>query len=196
MADLASTELEEGRARFEHFRREGQDAREFRFATCHPSQPTGFCPCDGPWLRTLWFYARAAAVVTVLRLPFNRPKIALLRWSGAKVGQNVFISADVWIDPTFPELLTIEDDVLIGVGAKIGLHEFGIDEFRAGRVILRQHCVIGGFAMIRCGVEIGRGAVVSAGAAVGRDVPAGTLALGNPARIHPLRRRPGHGEPA
>ena len=35
------------------------------------------------------------------------------------------------------------------------------------------------------GVEIGEGAVVAGGAAVGRDVPAGKLAIGNPARIMP-----------
>lgn len=57
-----------------------------------------------------------------------------------------------------PSLITkpiiIEDDVWIGIGA----------------IILK-------------GVEIGRGATVAAGAVVSRDVPAGGLAAGNPARI-------------
>ncbi len=115
-----------------------------------------------------------------------RPKLALLRWCGAKVGRNVFISTDVWIDPAFPQLLTIEDEVMVGVGVKIALHEFRPNEFRAGRVVIRKGAVIGGFALIGHGVEIGEGAVVAGGAAVGRDVPPGKLAIGNPARIMPL----------
>ncbi|HEY9173572.1 MAG TPA: hypothetical protein VI136_14900 [Verrucomicrobiae bacterium] len=129
---------------------------------------------------------RAWLLLAVLKQAFNRPKIALLRRFGARVGRNVYLSADLWIDPTFPELLTIEDDVLVGVGVKIALHEFGPNQFRAGRVIIRKGAVIGGFALIGHGVEIGEGAVVAGGTAVGRDVPAGKLAVGNPARIFAL----------
>jgi acetyltransferase-like isoleucine patch superfamily enzyme len=164
----------------------GQSAeRIFRHPSCHPSQPTGFCPCDGSWPAKLWFYLKATVLLTTLRLPFNRLKIALLRRAGARVGRDVFISADVWIDPTFPQLLTIEDRVMIGVGVKIGLHEFTPDEFCAGPVVLRRGAIVGGFALIRYGVEIGEGAVVAPAAAVARDVPAGMIAVGNPARNLP-----------
>lgn len=174
-----------GLAKYQEFLAGKTTERIFRHPTCHPSRPTGFCPCDGSLLKVLWFYGKAAALLTVLKLPFNAPKLALLRRLGARVGRNVFISADVWIDPAFPELLTIEDDVMLGVGVKIALHEFGPDHFSAGRVTLRKGAVIGGFALIGHGVEIGEGAVVAGGAAVGRDVPPGKLAIGNPARIMP-----------
>ena len=157
--------------------------RIFSHASGHPSQPTEFCPCDRPPLSTLWFYLKAAALVTVLKLPFNGPKIGLLRKFGAQVGKNVFISADVWIDPAFPQLLTIEDNVMVGVGAKIAMHEFGQDRFRAGRVLIRSGAIIGGFSIIGLGVEIGEGATVAGGAVVGRDVPPKMLAIGNPARV-------------
>lgn len=162
------------------------DERVFRHPICHPSRPTGFCPCDRPLLARLVFYFKAAVLLSVLKLAFNGPKLALLRRRGARVGRNVYLSADLWIDPVFPELLTLEDDVLIGVGVRIALHEFGPNEFRAGRVIIRKGAVIGGFALIGHGVEIGAGAVVAGGAVVGRDVPAGKLAIGNPARIFAL----------
>jgi len=77
----------------------------------------------------------------------------------------------------FPELLTIEDGVLLGTGAKVCLHEFGIDQFRAGKVILRRGALVGGMAVIRCGVEIGAGAVVALSAVVTRDVPSGCTAI-------------------
>jgi len=157
--------------------------RTFSWTTNHPSQPTGFCPCDRALPGRLAFYLKAALLLWTLKLPFNQPKVALLRRLGARIGEHVYISADVWIDPAFPQLLTIEDNVLIGVGAKLALHEFGPDRFSAGRIIIRKGAVIGGFALIGHGVEIGEGAVVAGGAAVGRDVPPGKLAIGNPARI-------------
>jgi hypothetical protein len=182
----ASPGSEEGKKRFAQFLAGQSEDRVFSHPTCHPSQPTGFCPCDGPLLATLWFYAKAWLLLAALKLALNGPKLKLLRWCGARVGRNVFISTDVWIDPTFPQLLTIEDDVMVGVGVKIALHEFRPREFRAGRVIIRKGAVVGGFALIGHGVEIGEGAVVAGGAAVGRDVPPGKLAIGNPARIMPL----------
>jgi hypothetical protein len=183
-----TSHLENGRKRFSQFML-GRD-RVFSHPTCHPSQPTGFCPCDGSFFSTLWFYGKAWLLLTVLKLGWNTPKLSLLRWYGAKVGSNVFISTDVWIDPTFPQLLTIEDDVMIGVGAKIFLHEFRPTEFRAGRVVIRKGAVVGGFALIGDGVEIGEGAVVAGGAVVGRDVPTGKFAVGNPARNMPLPATP------
>ncbi len=177
---------EQRRDEFRRFLAGEPGERTFSAPTCHPSQPTGFCPCDGPFLEASCFYAKAWLLLTSLKLAWNGPKLKLLRWCGAKIGRNVFISTDVWIDPTFPQLLTIENDVMIGVGVKIALHEFRPREFRAGRVIIRKGVVIGGFALIGHGVEIGEGAVVAGGAAVGRDVPAGKLAIGNPARIMPL----------
>ncbi len=169
--------------------------RVFEWPTGHPSQPTGFCPCDTSFLSRAWFYAKAGVLLALLRWPFNRPKLAVLRRMGARVGRNVHIATDVWIDPLFPQLLTIEDNVMIGVGARIALHEFGRDRFRAGRVTLRQGALIGGFALIGHGVEIGPEAVVAGGAVVGRDVPAGMLAVGNPARVFPQAatgREPAH----
>ena len=53
-----------------------------------------------------------------------------------------------------------------------------------GRPIqIGQDVWIGGGAIILPGVTIGDGAVIGAGSVVTRDVPAGSTALGNPARI-------------
>lgn len=184
----------DGRLDFARFLAGGTDVRLFEWPTAHPSQPTGFCPCDGAWVARLWFYLKAGLLLRALKAPFNRPKLWLLRRAGAAIGERVYLSADVWIDPVFPQLLTIEDEVMLGVGVRIALHEFGRDRFRAGRVTLRRGALIGGFALIGPGVEVGAHAVVAGGAVVGRDVPAGMLAIGNPARVLPLHPTPTGGE--
>ena len=52
-----------------------------------------------------------------------------------------------------------------------------------GPIIIGNEAWIGTAAIILCGVTIGEGAVVAAGAVVTRDVPAGAIVAGNPARL-------------
>lgn len=48
---------------------------------------------------------------------------------------------------------------------------------------IEDDVAIGSGATIMCGIRIGKGAVVGAGAVVIRDVPAGATVVGNPARV-------------
>jgi hypothetical protein len=179
-------DLQEARRRLREFRRNRGGERLFIHPTCHPAEPTGFCYCDGNWWKAICFYAKALLLGLAFRLPYNWLKVWTLRRMGARVGRRVHFSPAVWIDPTFPELITIEDRVFFGTGAKIFTHEYRIDQFRAGRVIVRQGAFIGGFAVIACGVEIGQRGVVGACSIADRDVPAGATLIPSPARI--LRR--------
>lgn len=159
------------------------EERVFSHPIKHPSDPTGFCYCEHSLIKALPLMIRALLLGIVTHCPFSWPRIRLLRLFGAHVGANVTISPGVWIDPTFPQLLRFEDNVFIGTGARITTHEYRMSEFRAGRVILREGALIGGFAIIGCGVEIGRRATVAPGSLIGRDVPPYATAVGNPARI-------------
>jgi len=178
-----SADLTEALKRLEAFRKADSSDRLFTHPIGHPSSPTGFCFCDRSFFRTLGMCVKGGLLDLVLKLPFNKPKLFWLRRRGARIGKNVYISPGVWIDPVYTDLLTIEDDVFVGMFGKITLHEYRIDEFRAGRVILRKGSFIGAAASIGCGVEVGEGATVAAGTVLGRDVPAGATAIGNPARI-------------
>ena len=183
----STADLSDAYRRLREFRRGSTAERLFVHPTCHPAQPTGFCYCEGsPW-RAMAFYTKALLLRLAFLLPYNGPKAWMLRRLGAHVGRGVFFSAGVWIDPFFPELITIEDGVFFGMGVKIFTHEFRIDQFRAGKVVIRRGAFIGGFSTIGCGVEIGERAVVAATAAADRDVPPGATLIPSPARI--IRRR-------
>ena len=49
-------------------------------------------------------------------IPFIEIKNSMYRMIGVKIGKNVVIAAYTIIDPFFPELITIEDNVIVGVG--------------------------------------------------------------------------------
>jgi acetyltransferase-like isoleucine patch superfamily enzyme len=181
-----ASELQEAHRRLREFRRGLTGERLFVHPTCHPSQVTGFCSCEkSTWSATV-FYAKAILLIFFFALPLNGFKVWVLRRLGARVGKGVFFSPGVWIDPIFPDLITVEDNVFFGTGVTIFTHDFRIDQFRAGKVIFRREAFIGAFAVIGCGVEIGQRAVVAACSAVDRDVPAGATLIPPPARI--LRR--------
>lgn len=89
--------------------------------------------------------------------------------------------------------IVIEDDVLMGSGIHIyvGNHRFddptrpiydqGHDPSKPVR--LERGCWIGAGVILLPGVTVGRNAVVGAGSVVTRDVPAASVAVGNPARV-------------
>ena len=86
-------------------------------------------------------------------------------------------------DTMFPERISIGDNTVIGFNTTILAHEYLIEEYRLGDVIIGSNVMIGANSTILPGVEIGDGAIVSAATLVHRDVPPGCMAGGNPMRI-------------
>jgi acetyltransferase-like isoleucine patch superfamily enzyme len=117
------------------------------------------------------------------------PRLDEWRRLGARVGRNVFLGPEVYVETYFARLLTIEDGVVIAGRAAILLHDSALNNalgepVKFGRVTLRRECYVGTNATILCGVEIGERAVIGAGSVVTHDVPAGAVAYGHPARVH------------
>jgi acetyltransferase-like isoleucine patch superfamily enzyme len=181
--DISDLDLNEARRRLDEFRSGRSDERLFVQSTGRPTEPTGLCDWERSWWRGFKFWVKAILLGFAFKMPWNGLKIWTLRAMGARVGKGVYFAIGSWIDPNFPELLTVEDDVFFGMGAKIFTHECRLREFRAGKVLIRRGAFIGGFAIIACGVEIGEGAVVAACTAADRDVPAGATLIQAPARI-------------
>ncbi len=136
------------------------------------------------WQKQLHIFARSC-IHPGLRL-------ALYRAMGISIGRHVFIGLDSYLDCQFPELIEIQDDVTISFRVTVVVHD---DARRMDRVApgagngtvapvrLLKGCYLGAGAMVLSGVTVGEGAVVGAGAVVTRDVPAGTLVVGVPARV-------------
>ncbi len=98
--------------------------------------------------------------------------------------------------------IVIQDDVMMGSGVHIYVHNHRFDNpdipiidqgySPSCPVVLERGCWIGALTVILPGVSIGRNAVVGAGSVVTRDVPAGSVVAGSPAR---LIKQVGNGKP-
>jgi len=109
---------------------------------------------------------------------------------GAKIGRNCKISSHTFIC----EGVTIEDDVFIGHNVTFindmyprATVEGGGLQTEADWVciptLIKKGASVGSSTTLLAGITVGEKAIVGAGSVLTKDVPAGTIVAGNPARI-------------
>ena len=103
-------------------------------------------------------------------------RVWLHRARGINIGANVWIGYDAVLETGFPSLITIEDNVSIGIRVMVIAHFRG-----TSGVTIERDAFIGPGAIILPPAVIGHGAVVTAGSVVTRSVPPLTVVQGNPA---------------
>jgi acetyltransferase-like isoleucine patch superfamily enzyme len=100
---------------------------------------------------------------------------------GNRIGSRVRIHSGCFL-----ELTTIEDDVFVGPNVVFtdDPHPMNCPRYKEckGGPVVRRLARIGANSTILPGVEIGENSLVGAGSVVVRDVPAGAVVAGNPAR--------------
>ncbi len=98
------------------------------------------------------------------------------------IGNNVRLHSNVFV----PEFSVLEDDCWLGPNVVVTNARYprshNVKEQLRGATIKRG-AKIGANATLLPGVVIGENALVGAGAVVTRDVPAGAVVVGNPARV-------------
>jgi maltose O-acetyltransferase len=104
------------------------------------------------------------------------------------VGPRTFVNFNAVFLDVAP--ITVGADCQIGPGVQLLTpnHELDAERRRAGwengtPVTLGDNVWLGGGVIVCPGVTIGENTVVGAGSVVNKDLPAGVLAVGNPARI-------------
>lgn len=124
------------------------------------------------------------------------PKLPNLCWRicGVKIGNNVTIGQDVYLDVNYAKYITIEDDAWIASHVTLFAHRRIMDDYHKGGryrecpqkirpVLIKRGSVIGIGAMVTPGVTIGEGSVVGAGSVVTKDIPDWCLASGSPCKV-------------
>ena len=140
-------------------------------------------------LKAIPIRIRLSLIMNIPMLPSMR--VIFYRANGVKIGRNVFIGADVLLDPVRPDLIYIEDYVSIAGRNSILAHSDPTKPIRdrdmLGAVFapvrIKRGAWIAVGAIILPGVTIGENAVVAAGAVVTRDIPANAIAGGIPAKV-------------
>ena len=115
-------------------------------------------------------------------VPAVMKNFLLRKFLRMKIGKNVGIAPEVDFDGLFPELITIEDNVVIGWRVNILCHEFTQKQIRLGRVRVKQNALIGAFSVIRSGITVGENSIVAMCSFVNKDVPDNELWGGVPAK--------------
>ncbi len=109
---------------------------------------------------------------------------------GVSIGKNCKISSHSFIC----EGVTIEDNVFIGHNVTFSNDRVPRatrpdgsmqteEDWTMESTLIGAGASIGSSVTIMCGVKIGEGALIGAGSVVTKDIPAGTKAYGNPAKI-------------
>lgn len=113
--------------------------------------------------RLFHYCARFGPGATTLRPFFHRAR-------GVRIGQEVFIGDDVYLDNEYPECIEIQDRAQINIRAIIIAHTRG-----PGKVIVEKDAFVGPNSIIACSagrvLKIGEGSVVGAGAVITKNVP-------------------------
>ena len=140
-----------------------------------------------------WWLINRAKRSPLCHLFVNLPNFCW-RMCGVKMGKNVRIGQDVYLDVNYAKYITIEDDVWIASHSALFAHRRVMDDYHKGGrykacpqkvrpVLIKKGACVGIGSLITPGVTIGCGSVIGAGSVVVKDIPDWCLAAGSPCKV-------------
>lgn len=119
-------------------------------------------------IRRIW--NRIAAVLARLLPGCQSIRPILHRLRGMKIGANVFIGDDVYLENEYPECIEIGDNVEIALRSIVLAHSRG-----KGKVIIGKDAHIGPNCIVLASggktIRIGEGSVIGSGLIVSKNIP-------------------------
>lgn len=120
--------------------------------------------------------------------------IRFLREKGIKIGEGCIFRRPfgVVIDTQRPSLISIGDNVDMNKNFSIYTHDYGSGVFKnaydtvlnsSGKVSIGNNIYFGANCTVLKGVSIGDNCIIGAGSIVSHDIPANSVAVGNPCRV-------------
>ena len=131
-----------------------------------------------------YFFFRIAYIC-----PFNSWRVRLHRWRGVKIGENVMIGLHVTLDHSYPEYITIEDNVSLAGDNYILAHSNPYPHFKnvlpsfVAPVIIKEGAWLGIGSMILPDITVGENSIIAAGSVVSKSIPNLVIAGGIPAKV-------------
>lgn len=125
---------------------------------------------------------------------FNKLRPWLWRRMGCHVGKNVSIGHSVAADVGNTNLIYIEDNVILTNHCVVLCHRRDLKNYKKfddgtqlsyiyKPVVLKKGCQIGMGSILMPGVTVGEGTIIGAHSVVTKDIPAWTVAVGNPCKV-------------
>jgi len=106
---------------------------------------------------------------------------------GLVLGREVQIIADFFFDPCHCFLISIGDNTTICPNVRLIAHDASAQRklgyTKIGRVVIGKNCFLGDSVIVLPDVKIGDDSIIGAGAIVTKDIPEGSVAFGQPARV-------------
>ena len=120
--------------------------------------------------------------------------IKYLKGLGVKIGERtvIFSPRETFIDEQYPWMVEIGNDVQITRGVIILTHSYDWSVVKkkysrlygaSGNVVIKDNVFFGVNTVILKGVTIGENSIIGAGSVVAKDIPANSVAVGNPAKV-------------
>lgn len=101
-------------------------------------------------------------------------RVHLHRWRGVRIGANVFIGDEVYLENEYPQHIEIQDGAQISIRAIVLAHTRG-----PGRVVIGKDAYVGPNVVVVTSagrtLRIGEGSVIGAGVVITKDVPPRTF---------------------